>query len=142
MHQIGISVVRTPSVELLDAIVALVPPLSASAPVLTLAQLKTIVEGPATHLFIASENDAVVGMLTLVVVQIPTGLRARIEDVVVAESRRSQGIGTALNKAAIDLARSLNVRSIELTSRPSRVEAIRIYERLGFKRRNTNVFSM
>ncbi|MGI5183275.1 GNAT family N-acetyltransferase [Dactylosporangium sp. CA-152071] len=81
-----------------------------------------------------------VGVLTLVTFPVPTGLRARIEDVVVDESARGHGAGAALIREALHLAETEGARSVDLTSRPDRVSAIRLYERLGFTRRASNTF--
>ena len=79
-------------------------------------------------------------MLTLVVFPLPSGLRARIEDVVVDQDARGHGVATALTLAALDLARQQGARSVDLTSRPSRVAANRLYQRLGFQLRDSNVY--
>jgi ribosomal protein S18 acetylase RimI-like enzyme len=79
-------------------------------------------------------------MLTLVTFPLPTGLRARIEDVVVDQAARGQGVGTALTMAAIDQAQVQGARSIDLTSRASRVGANRLYQQLGFQLRDSNVY--
>jgi len=77
-------------------------------------------------------------MLTLVVFRIPTGVRALIEDVVVSEEARGRGVGAALVDEALGLARQSGARTVDLTSRPTRVAANRLYERMGFERRETN----
>jgi ribosomal protein S18 acetylase RimI-like enzyme len=79
-------------------------------------------------------------MLTLVVFRIPTGVRAWIEDVVVDQDARGRGVGAALNQAAIRLAGEHGARTVDLTSRPSREAANRLYSRLGFVPRETNVY--
>jgi ribosomal protein S18 acetylase RimI-like enzyme len=79
-------------------------------------------------------------MLTLVLVRIPTGLRAFIEDVVVSEDARGMGCGEALSRAALDAASAAGARTVDLTSRPSREAANRLYQRLGFIERETNVY--
>ena len=80
------------------------------------------------------------GMLTLVTFRLPTGVRAWIEDVVVDSSLRGRGIGEALTKAALDVATSAGARTVDLTSRPSRESANRLYARVGFEMRETNVY--
>src|SRR5690349_2822912 len=89
--------------EIVDAVARLVPQLSRSAPAPTGAELAEMVGSPATKLFLArsGEGGEIVGMLTLVLVRIPTGLRAWIEDVVVAEAARGTGCGEALSRAAL-----------------------------------------
>jgi ribosomal protein S18 acetylase RimI-like enzyme len=89
-----------------------------------------------------ARDDAgrVLGTLTLVMYRIPTGLRACIEDVVVDEAARGQGAGEALTRFALDVAARAGAKTVDLTSRPSREAANRLYQRLGFDRRNTNVY--
>jgi ribosomal protein S18 acetylase RimI-like enzyme len=79
-------------------------------------------------------------MLTLAVFPIPTGVRAWIEDVVVDQSARGRGVGEALSRRALELAAQAGARTVELTSRPSREAANRLYRRLGFEARETNVY--
>jgi ribosomal protein S18 acetylase RimI-like enzyme len=87
-------------------------------------------------------EPAILGSMTLVVFRIPTGLRAWIEDVVVDGSARGRGVGEALNRAAIDRARAAGATTVDLTSRPSREAANRLYRRLGFEQRTTNVYRL
>ena len=99
-------------------------------------------ESPATVLLVARDGagGAVLGSLTLVVFSAPTGPRAWIEDVVVAPDTRGRGIGAALVNEALARARAAGSRTVDLTSRPSREAANRLYLRLGFVRRETNVY--
>lgn len=127
--------------EVVDAFARLTPQLSRSSPPPTRQQLEEIVASPATHLLLATGADGtILGSLTLVLFRIPTGLRAWIEDVVVDEAGRGQGVGEALNRFAIDVAAERGARSVDLTSRPSREAANRLYRRLGFEPRDTNVY--
>lgn len=127
--------------ELVDAWVRLTPQLSSSSPPPSREQLDEIVSSPATQLLIARGDDGtILGSLTLVLFRIPTGLRAWIEDVVVDGEARGQGVGEALNRYAIDVAAERGARSVDLTSRPSREAANRLYQRLGFEPRETNVY--
>jgi RimJ/RimL family protein N-acetyltransferase len=131
----------TAPAELVTAVARLVGDLSSSAGPPGAEQIAAIVDSQACHLLIArGEHGAVVGMLTLVVFPIPTGVRAWIEDVVVSEAARGSGVGAALNREALRLAAELGARTVELTSRPSREAANRLYQRLGFERRETNVY--
>jgi ribosomal protein S18 acetylase RimI-like enzyme len=127
--------------ELVDAIGRLVPQLSSSSPPPRASDLSEIVGSSATVLLVA-EDDAgrLLGMLTLAVFRLPTGVRAWIEDVVVDELARGRGAGEALVKVALDRAGAAGARSVDLTSRPSRVAANRLYRRLGFAERQTNVY--
>jgi ribosomal protein S18 acetylase RimI-like enzyme len=80
--------------------------------------------------------------LTLVTFPIPTGLRAWIEDVVVDGEARGRGAGAALTTEAVRIARAAGARTVDLTSRPSRAAANRLYERLGFQVRDSKVFRL
>lgn len=127
--------------ELVEAMQRLLPQLSRSAPALAPAELAEIVSSPATVLLVARLGEgAIVGTLTLVLFRIPTGVRAWIEDVVVDDEARGKGIGAALTREAIARAQQAGARSVDLTSRPSREAANRLYRRIGFVERHTNVY--
>lgn len=126
--------------EIVDAFRVLIPQLSSSNAPPGREQLGAIVSSPACVLFLARVDGRIVGSLTLATFPIPTGVRAWIEDVVVDSGARGHGVGEALNRAAIDEARSRGAITVELTSRPSRESANRLYLRLGFEPRETNVY--
>jgi ribosomal protein S18 acetylase RimI-like enzyme len=128
--------------ELVAAFERLIPQLSSSNPPPTEADLTAIVTSRATALLIARDIDSgeIVGSLTLALFRIPTGLRAWIEDVVVDGDARGKGVGAALNRFALEHARDAGARTVDLTSRPSREAANRLYQRLGFVERDTNVY--
>jgi len=89
---------------------------------------------------LARSDGLIAGSLTLVMFPIPTGLRAWIEDVVVDESARGQGVGEALSLEALRLAQAAGARTVDLTSRPARVAAGRLYERIGFTERESRLY--
>jgi ribosomal protein S18 acetylase RimI-like enzyme len=126
--------------ELVAAAGRLLPQLSSSAAPLDADDLVRVISHQATTLFVARRDGTIVGMLTLVTFPLPSGLRARIEDVVVDQDARGRGVGSALTMAALDLAQAQGARSIDLTSRASRVEANRLYQQLGFQLRDSNVY--
>jgi ribosomal protein S18 acetylase RimI-like enzyme len=126
--------------ELVEAFERLIPQLSRSNPPPTADELREIIESPATVLFIAVLDGLIVGALTLAVFRIPTGVRAWIEDVVVDGDARGHGVGELLNRAALDRAAAMGAITVDLTSRPSREAANRLYQRLGFVARETNVY--
>ena len=126
--------------ELVEALVRLLPQLSSSAPPPTREDITAIVEHTDSVLFVARLDGAIVGSLTLVFFRIPTGLKAWIEDVVVDEAARGHGVGELLNRAALAEAQRRGCKDVALTSRPSREAANRLYQRIGFKRRETNVY--
>lgn len=128
------------SEELLFECHRLVPQLSSSAKQLTANELFEIVDSDSTLLFVARHDDKIVGLLTLVLFRIPTAMRAWIEDVVVDSAARGHGVGEALNQAAIAEAKRRGAKTVDLTSRPSREAANRLYKRIGFVARDTTVY--
>lgn len=127
--------------ELAAALDALVPQLSKSNPAPSLAEVEEMLASDAITQFVArDEHGAIVGVSTLAVFPIPTARRAWIEDVIVDESLNGRGIGTALTEAMIARARELGCRTVDLTSRPSRAAANHLYQKVGFQRRETNVW--
>jgi len=127
--------------ELVEAFARLIPQLSSSSPPPGHAELMEIVASATSVLLVASDKaGSIVGSLTLALFRVPTGLRAWIEDVVVDESARGAGAGEALVVAAVQRADAAGASSVDLTSRPSREAANRLYRRLGFEARTTNVY--
>jgi ribosomal protein S18 acetylase RimI-like enzyme len=126
--------------ELLQALRRLLPQLSGSAPALDAERLQAVLDHPGVHLFVARLGGEILGTLTLTALPLVSGLRATIEDVVVDQAARGQGLGQALTEAALGLAAALGARTVDLTSRPSREAANRLYQRLGFQQRQTNVY--
>jgi ribosomal protein S18 acetylase RimI-like enzyme len=137
-----ISEVHEVTDEVVSAIARLVPQLSRSAAIPDAAALEEMVRSPAVRLLIArtGPDGPIVGTLTLALFRIPTGIRAWIEDVIVDDSVRGQGGGEALSRQALELARLAGARTVELTSRPSREAANRLYQRIGFRIRDTNLY--
>jgi len=127
--------------DLVEAFARLVPQLSSSNPPPSRADLVEMAESPASVLLVARDRAGIiVGSLTLALFRVPTGRRAWIEDVVVDESARGAGTGEALVMDAVRRAQDAGARSVDLTSRPSRAAANRLYVRLGFEARTTNVY--
>lgn len=139
MAEISEATAVTPA--LVEGMARLIPQLSRSASAPDASTLEAIVASPATQLLVATDADGrIVGSLTLVLFRIPTGMRAWIEDVVVDEANARQGIGEALNREALRRASAAGARSVDLTSRPDREAANRLYQRIGFTKRDTNVY--
>ena len=126
--------------ELVEAFARLIPQLSSSSPPPGAEQLRDLVEGDDTVLFVARLGGAIVGSLTLAFYRIPTGLKSWIEDVVVDDAARGRGVGRLLNEAALAEAQRRGAKDVSLTSRPSREAANRLYQRIGFVARDTNVY--
>ncbi len=136
-----IEVVNEVTDEIADVLPRLVRQLSASAPPLRREDLEGVVSSDASRLLVARDAAGqIVGVLTLVVFPIPTGVRAWIEDVIVDEQARGSGVGTALTREAVRLARAAGARTVDLTSRPSRTAANALYQREGFVQRETHVY--
>jgi ribosomal protein S18 acetylase RimI-like enzyme len=136
---VDVELVTEASPELHDALTRLVPQLSPRREAPTRDEIAEIAE--RSRLFVARGGDgSIVGTLTLVLFRTPTGLRARIEDVVVDEAARGQGVGEELTRAAMRTAADAGARSLELTSAPHREAANRLYRRLGFEERDTNAY--
>jgi ribosomal protein S18 acetylase RimI-like enzyme len=136
-----VEIATTLTPQMVDAVEKLVPQLSRSNPPPTVEELGEVVASPATDLFIALDDEGtIVGMATLVTFRIPTGMRAWIEDVVVDETSRGDGVGRALTEAMIDRAREQGCVTVDLTSRPSREAANQLYQSVGFAPRETNIY--
>ncbi|MBT8211672.1 MAG: GNAT family N-acetyltransferase [Acidimicrobiia bacterium] len=136
-----VSTVTNIDEEIVLAFARLIPQLSRSNPAPGAETLGRIVDSEASTLLIArDESGRILGSMGLAMFRIPTGLRAWIEDVVVDESARGQGVGRILNERALEIAREAGARTVDLTSRPSREAANRLYQRLGFVERDTNVY--
>ena len=138
--EIAIEIATTVSDELVAAFDRLIPQLSSSSPPPGRDGLQAIVDDHDSVLYVARIGGQIVGSLTLAMYRIPTGLKAWIEDVVVDEAARGRGIGEALSVAALEEAHRRGAKDVNLTSRPSREVANRLYLRLGFQLRDTNVY--
>jgi ribosomal protein S18 acetylase RimI-like enzyme len=138
---INISELTEASSSVLQSINELLPQLSSSAQVISMDRLSELVESDNTIIFIGTdESGQILGMLSLIVMKIPTGNKAWIEDVVVDQSARGKGMGKALMNHALEKAKELAVKSVDLTSRPSREKANMLYQSLGYQIRETNVY--
>lgn len=128
--------------ELLDALARLIPQLKISSPRLTRDDVAALLSSDAVTMLTARADTSapLVGMLTLIVYRVPTGVRARIEDVVVDESARGQGIAVALVERALEIARAKGADGVALTSNPRREAANMLYQKAGFKKWETNVY--
>jgi ribosomal protein S18 acetylase RimI-like enzyme len=137
---VDVEVVREANDEVTAAMRRLLPQLSTSAAEPDQAAVQRIVGSEATTLLAATLDGQIVGFLALAMFPIPTGFRAWIEDVIVDEAARGRGIGEVLTRKALDLAERAGARTVDLTSRPSREAAGRLYERVGFAPRSTRIY--
>ena len=127
---------------LLKAFIKLIPQLSTSCILPNQKDLEDIVSSGNTMLFIAEENNNILGTLTLVFNKIPTGNKVWIEDVVVDNAARGKGVGEKLTQFAIEFTANKGIKSINLTSSPDRIAANKLYQKLGFIKRETNVYRL
>lgn len=149
----SVELIEQSSPELVAAMERLIPQLSRSAKPLTAQQTQALVDQDSVYLFVfrtdkpviaADGNEVeagtILGMLSLATFAIPTGVRAWVEDVVVDAGTRGMGAGQQLVEAAVAHANKIGARTVDLTSRPSREAANRLYRRCGFELRETNVY--
>ncbi|MGW1613416.1 GNAT family N-acetyltransferase [Streptomyces sp. NPDC002285] len=139
---VQVEIAREASAELVAAFARLLPQLSRSAEPLDLAAVDRIVRCDTNTVLVARADGEIVGTLTLVRIPVPSGLRARIEDVVVDGAARGHGVAGLLMREAVRLAREAGARTVDLTSRPDRASANKLYERLGFAARDSTVYRM
>ena len=138
---ISIEIVEAADQGLVDAFGNLIPQLSRSSSPPDFETLDRIAKSEASTLLIARDsNGAIVGSMTLAMFDIPTGRRAWVEDVVVDTAARGQGVGRLLNERALEIAADAGAKTVDLTSRPTREAANRLYQRIGFEQRDTNVY--
>ena len=138
-----IDIVTQADAELYEAFQRLVPQLTNNNPPPSLGNLADLLRDAASTLMVARNiKGEIVGALTLSVYRVPTGIRSIIEDVIVDNTARGQGVGEALMRRAIELAREKGAQNISLTSNPMREAANRLYLRVGFKKRETNAYQM
>lgn len=128
--------------EVVRAFEKLIPQLAPDCTLPSKEDLQAIVDSNHTILFMAEEHNELLGTLTLVLNKIPTGNKVWIEDVVVDSSARGKGVGEALIQFAVAYVKDQNITSINLTSSPDRVAANKLYQKLGFIKRQTNVYRL
>ncbi|MBI2013114.1 MAG: GNAT family N-acetyltransferase [Candidatus Colwellbacteria bacterium] len=139
---IRIQELRRATSKSLKEINNLLPQLSETAKPISLKALQAIVKNKDICLVVSKDGEEIIGMGTLVIMHTVVGVRARVEDVVVDSKQRSRGVGKKISRELIALAKKKKVRSIELSSRPSRTVANKLYRKLGFKKRDTNVYNL
>ncbi|WP_329350042.1 GNAT family N-acetyltransferase [Streptomyces sp. NBC_01261] len=137
---VQVEIAREATGELVDAFGRLLPQLSATAEPLDRAAVERMVSCATNTVLVARDEGTIVGTLTLVMSPVPSGLRGRVEDVVVDGAARGRGIAALLIEQALRIAREAGARTVDLTSRPDRAAANRLYERLGFRVRESTVY--
>ena len=133
--------VRQLTDDIVKAFARLIPQLSPTSQIPSKSDLEELINSDNTRIFLAEEKD-IIGSLTLVFYKIPTGNKVWIEDVVVDSSARGRGIGKKLIEFAIAYVANKDAKQIDLTSTPERVAANKLYQKLGFEKRETNVYRL
>jgi ribosomal protein S18 acetylase RimI-like enzyme len=126
--------------ELHTALARLLPQLNPQLPVPTMERLQAIMADPSVTLFLAKDGEEVVGTATVIVYTTPFWIKARLDEVVVDESARCRGVGAALVDACLEVARRRGAEVAELQSGVQREAANRLYRRMGFKLRQSNLY--
>lgn len=127
--------------EFMLAINLLMPQLTTYGPIPHKEDIIAIINDPHTSIWIVRDDfGKIAGMLTLAIYRTPTGVHAWIEDVVVEELSRGKGYGKSLTARAIDHARENGAKAISLTSRPNRIVANQLYQKMGFEKIETNLY--
>jgi ribosomal protein S18 acetylase RimI-like enzyme len=140
VSDVTIEIATEATPELAAAFARLIPQLSKNSAPPGIAELAEMINSDSVDVLIAREGDVIHGTLSLATFRIPTGVRSWIEDVVVDDSARGKGVGDLLNRFALELAKSKGAKTVELTSRPTREAANRLYQRIGFVQRETNIY--
>jgi len=139
---VRVEIVREATDELVAAFGRLLPQLSSTAEPLDRVAVERRLACTTNTVLVARAEGTVVGTLTLVLFPVPSGVRGRIEDVVVDSAARGRRIAALLTDETLRLARKAGARTVDLTSRPDRTAANRLYERLGFRRRESTVYRL
>ena len=139
---VRIETVTEATAEVHAALAHLLPQLNDKLPVPTMERIEALVADPAVTLLLAKDGDEVVGTTTVIVYTTPFWIKARLDEVVVDEAARGKGVGAALVNAALDVAREKGAQVAELQSGVQREAANRLYPRMGFKPRETNVYRL
>lgn len=126
--------------HIVDSFRRLIPQLTSRRTDNSLAMLERVISSEETYLFVAIEEGEIIGTLTLLFYQIPSGRKAWIEDVIVEQLARGKGVGTALMRHAMHTARSQAAEKVDLTSHPDRKAANKLYQKMGFRLRESNVY--
>ena len=108
----------------------------------TMWQWRRVLGQKNVRFFVVRESNRVVGMVSFYWRELPAGKVGMVEDMVVSSQHRGKGHGSALTKAVIDFAKKQRLAYIDLTTRPDRVAANKLYQKFGWKRRKTNVYRL
>lgn len=139
---ITVSELKEVSQQSLEELTALVRDLHADERIVQKEELETMVEAENIRLVVVKDEDKIIGVATLYIQQKLGGKNGIVEDVVVSGDYRGQGLGEKLMREVIEIARREKLKSISLTSRPQRVAAHKLYQKVGFQIKETTVFKL
>src|SRR6202158_5762333 len=137
---VRIEAVTEATPEVHAALAHLLPQLNPQLPIPTMERLQAIISDTADNLLLARDGQTIVGTTTVIVYTTPFWIKARLDEVVVDESARGKGVGAALVEASLDVARRKGAEVAELQSGVQREAANRLYQRIGFKLRESNLY--
>lgn len=141
-QKISIESITEVTSEVVDAIQQLAQKIGSNYKQLTENDLQDMVASPNTTILVARVDQKIVGMITVLVFRIPYVKKAYLDDLVIDETYRGHGIAKQLMKQAMNLATNKGASYVDLTARPRRMEGNSLYESLGFKKRDTNVYRL
>lgn len=142
MNSVKIVRLSTASASALADIRNLLNQLSESPKKVTPVGVKKVLAHPDVEIWVARAGARIVGMATLIIVHKLCAISSDVESVVVDEAYRGQGLGKALMKKLVARARARHAKRVDLTSNPARTAANAMYQKLGFKKRDTNVYRL
>lgn len=134
--------INTYSQEYHEAMQRFLDQLTTNPMTFTEAMFRQLLDSDNSHLFFLVKDEQIAGMLTVGIYHSPTGGKAWIEDVVVDEAFRGQGLSKLLVAHAIEFTKSMGIPSLMLTSNSKRIAANKLYQAMGFERKETNVYRM
>lgn len=108
----------------------------------TQSDLMLVLRDCNCHLYVILDGEHIVGCATLCIFHSPTGTKASIEDVVVSSAYRGQHIGKQLMEYVLEQAKAFAPIELHLTSNPMRVAANKLYQSIGFQKKETNCYQM
>jgi ribosomal protein S18 acetylase RimI-like enzyme len=128
--------------ELEEALAALLPQLNPRIHAPTTERLRALIGDDSVTVLIARDERSIIGTATVFLYTTPAWAKALVEDVVVDEHARGRGVGEALVRSCVEVARRGGADMVELQSASHREAANRLYPRLGFERRDTNFYRL
>jgi GNAT superfamily N-acetyltransferase len=130
------------SAEILEALQRLLPQLNPRLPLPTAERLQRIIDDPDVTLVVARDGGRISGTTTVIVYTTPYWIKARLDEVVVDAEARGKGVGEAMVRYCLEVGRRKGAQVVELQSgrAEQRAAAHRLYKRIGFEVRDSDIF--